>query len=141
MTVRVYNSVDALVDLIGRVPTRIVASVDEINMDFSDGARVSIGHDQECCEMVEVEEVAGDWDDLIGTPLLVAEKRTREEPLDPRPEDFIHDDLELWTFYTFRSVKGTVDVRFYGSSNGYYSVGVSTDFTPPPPESQFRGLH
>lgn len=92
-----------------------------LTLFFEDGSRLNFGHVQDCCEVVVIEDVNGDWEDLIGEPLLVAEERVKYGRSDY--------DHETWTFYTFRTVKGSVDVRWHGSSNGYYSESVDRWFT------------
>lgn len=78
-------------------------------------------HDQDCCESVDVEDICGDLNDLIGSPILLAEESTSE---DVAPEDR-RDDHCMWTFYKLSTNKGSVTIRWFGSSNGYYSVEVS----------------
>lgn len=75
-------------------------------------------HEQDCCESVYVEDVCGDLSDLEGTPILSASSDTNSGTND-------YDGDCQWTFYHFRTIKGTVTIRFYGTSNGYYSTGVS----------------
>ena len=84
---------------------------DEIRFEFSDGTSTLFTHEQACCENVQIEDINGDLSDLVGVPLLVAEERVESEG-------------NTWTFYTFRSIKGSVDIRWIGSSNGYYSEWV-----------------
>lgn len=87
-------------------------------------------HYQDCCESVEIDDIVGDLDDLVGSPLLMAEKVTNSGYGD---EDDWPDTLEkpkyleswTWTFYKFATMKGRVTVRWFGTSNGYYSESVS----------------
>lgn len=84
-------------------------------------------HLQDCCETVVVEDISGEIGDLIGSPILVAEGRESEEcPEGSTP----HDESNTWTFYTFRTLKGTVDIRWHGSSNGYYGESVYESWEP-----------
>lgn len=79
----------------------------------TDKGKFKMYHDQECCESVYVEEVHGDMNDLLSTPILVAEERINES-----------SDTETWTFYELRTIEGSVTIRWYGTSNGYYSETV-----------------
>lgn len=71
-------------------------------------------------------DIAGDLNDLIGTPLLLAEEITNEQNVNPEgvkiPE---YQESFTWTFYKLATIKGSVTLSWYGSSNGYYNESVS----------------
>ena len=105
----------------------------EIIFICSDGSKYRMYHSQDCCESVEVEEVIGDKDDLIGNEIIIAEENTNAEG----PRLGKYDDSYTWTFYKLATKKGYVDIRWYGSSNGYYSEDV--DFVKIAEETQNKG--
>ena len=41
------------------------------------------------------------------------------------------DDSFTWTFYRFATARGYVTIRWYGSSNGYYSEEVTFEEVVP----------
>ena len=88
-----------------------------IVFERSDGEVFKFHHVQDCCESVYIESVVGDLDYLMGAVIEVAEERC---------ESGESGDYEsyTYTFYAFRSIKGSVDVRWNGHSNGYYSEAV-----------------
>jgi hypothetical protein len=96
--------------------------VESIDFETADGQRYRMWHSQDCCESVTIDDVIGDLQDLVGSPLTMAEESTN--CTDPRPNPDERDDSFTWTFYRFATVKGYVTIRWYGSSNGYYSESV-----------------
>ena len=70
-------------------------------------------HQQSCSEEVYIESIVGDLNDLVGSPILVAECTYRYSDASNKSE--------IWTFIKFATNKGWVDIRFFGTSNGYYS--------------------
>lgn len=105
--------------LLARVIDRIENNGDEITFFCNNGRIFKMFHQQDCCEVVSVEEIIGDLNDLIGTPIILAEERTQ------RDTDAVESGT--WTFYEFRTIKGSVTIRWYGASNGYYSEEVTID--------------
>ena len=91
---------------------------DNIVFVTEDGGAYQMHHEQSCCESVDIEDIAGDLDDLIGAPILVAEERTSEGTTDEGYNSY------TWTFYELRTIKGSVTIRWYGTSNGDYSERV-----------------
>lgn len=97
---------------------------EEIHFIVDDFSKYKLYHSQDCCETVVVEDVAGDLNDLVGSPILVAEERSQDTP----PEGCENgDESNTWTFYELATNKGSVTIRWHGSSNGYYSESVYFD--------------
>ena len=110
--------------LLGKTLKRIDNREDEIEFETTEGQVYLMHHNQDCCESVTVEEIVGDLNDLIGMPILLAEEATNSD--DPPKEGA--DDSYTWTFYKIATNKGYATIRWFGSSNGYYSESV--DFDP-----------
>lgn len=87
-------------------------------------------HEQDCCESVYLEDIAGIPTAMRGERILLAEDVSSADhplsdatttPTDPDP----NGDVEDWTFYKLATLSGYATLRFIGSSNGYYSTSVS----------------
>jgi hypothetical protein len=128
--------------LMGKTLTRIeVNTLDAVMMFYAESGEVyKMHHQQDCCESVQIEDITGDLDDLIGSPILIAEERSS-------PHASVVDavaarlgekrgpaDSETWTFYEIGTFKGRVTIRWYGASNGYYSESVSFELMENPDE-------
>ena len=82
-------------------------------LENEDGAFVFF-HSQECCEHVYIADIVGDLSDLMNAPIKFYDESSSKE-----------GDSTTWTFYKFGTQKGWVDVRWCGTSNGYYSEKVN----------------
>jgi hypothetical protein len=119
----IVNTQKGMAQMIGKTFVKVSGSVGSDGMMFetAQGERFMFAHSQDCCESVDINDIVGDLQDLVGEPLLVAEEVQGETPV-----DFVERDHEsvTWTFYKFATRKGYVDVRWLGESNGYYSESV-----------------
>lgn len=87
------------------------------------GGEHRLYHSQNCCENVMVEDITGNLSDLENSPILFAEESSSDTP--PEGDDRRLYDSNEWTFYRISTIKGSVTIRWYGTSNGYYSTSVS----------------
>lgn len=101
----------------GQTITNVFSSSDEIRFTTSEGYEYRMFHDQACSESVNIESIVGDLSDLIGQEIILAEERVSSEE-----GEYGHF---TWTFYTIRTLKTSIDIRWYGESNGYYSETVT----------------
>ena len=124
---------EILAGLIGRTIQKIeglTRESEEAVFFMDDGGKVTFYHGQDCCEIVRIEDVCGDAEDLIGSPITQAEEAISEDPTPVDPFSNVKceidcEDSQTWTFYKFATVKGSVTVRWLGQSNGYYSEDVN----------------
>lgn len=92
---------------------------EEIVFTAQDGRKWRMYHYQNCCESVRVEDICGDLSDLTGASIMEAEEVSSYKG--PKPE---YAESYTWTFYKFRTIKGSVTIRWLGESNGHYSESV-----------------
>lgn len=109
-------------DLKGKIISNI--SVDknknEIYFSTNDLRKFKMYHEQDCCESVTIEDICGiPLNEHVGHQILVAEVRTNEGEIEDSWETF------TWTFYELATIKGNTTIRWYGTSNGYYSERVN----------------
>lgn len=112
-------------DLLGRTLAAITGQVGDDSMIFTttDGRQYRLFHARDCCEDVAIEDINGDLGDLVGSPIVVAEESASgDNPPGIKVPEF--QDSFTWTFYKLATAKGYVTIRWYGSSNGYYSESV-----------------
>lgn len=116
-------------DLVGQTLSliKIVDGYDGDEMVFTlhNGKEYKLYHNQDCCENVRIEDVVGEINDLIDSPILMAEEVScyNETPDDILEK--VRSESFTWTFYKLATIKGYVTIRWLGTSNGYYSESVS----------------
>lgn len=120
------KKIEQFSDLIGETLKSVKGEVggDEIIFELEDGREFRLYHSQDCCESVYVESVVGNLLlELVGSPLVVADESVGEDPEGYEAEKYC--ESYTWTFYRLMTASASSVIRFYGTSNGYYSESVS----------------
>ena len=105
-------------ELLGKTIIHIHKTEDTLLFFCADGTKYIQFHYQECCESVTLEDICGELGDLLASPILQAEEEGQEFSVGA------HENSSTWTFYKLATIKGSVTLRWYGTSNGYYSENV-----------------
>ncbi len=106
-------------DFKGLVFTSVVGleeQSEEVIFTSSCGREFKMYHQQDCCESVYVSDVCGDTFDLVGADVVSAEERAIKSETDC--------GTMTATFYDIQTTSGSVNIRWNGESNGYYSESV-----------------
>lgn len=117
---------DAFVRLIGQTITAIGWDGESLHIVTPTGS-LRMGHDRLPCEEIDLEDVIGDPAALIGEICTLAEE------VDNSDAPLRDAESYTWTFYRFATMHGDVVLRWFGTSNGYYSASVNVawvDATP-----------
>ena len=119
------NNEITIKSLLGKTIVRCDAKVgvERFELETSTGEVYRMYHSQDCCESVYLEDICGEIQDLIGSPILQAEESCNSKE-NPSGFDTQYQDSFTWTFYRLTTMKGQVVLRWYGSSNGCYSESV-----------------
>lgn len=106
-------------DLTGEILRKVVGEIGSTIMRFEtlDGKKYVMQHYQDCCEDVEIADICGDLSDLLYSPILSAYESSNSDTSG-------RYDSGTWTFYHLQTAKGSVVIRWLGTSNGYYSEDV-----------------
>lgn len=101
------------------------AGQDEMTVREVGGRTFRFYHEQECCESVGIYDVQGPLRHLLYSEILdVAETIDRENyPPDVKSPHRV--ESFTWTTYRITTARGTVTIRWFGESNGYYGESVT----------------
>jgi hypothetical protein len=97
---------------------------DYVSVKTKEGKEYQWCYHDDCCAKCSIEDITGDVEDVIGSEILLAEEVSQKELKESDEGSF------TWTFYKLSTIKGSITVRWYGSSNGYYSESVSFEDMP-----------
>lgn len=108
--------------LLGKTLMNVTVDKDNDSITFTTDTNevFKLEHTQDCCEHVYIESITGDIADLLNVPILSSEHVSSDNHSDYD----CTEDSTTWTFYKLATIKGYVDIRFCGTSNGYYSESV-----------------
>jgi len=125
--------------LIGKTLKEVKQTNNEIIFTLEDDTQYKMFHLQDCCESVGIDDIDGDLQDLVGSPITQSEsvsnpefeanwgsafKEDKEWGGKQNDKGNYYPESHTWTFYKLATIKGYVTIRWFGESNGYYSESV-----------------
>lgn len=92
-----------------------------VKVTLESRAYIRFIHHFECCEMVGLEDRLPELQALVGD-LFVGVEEVSNDHVDP------NDPNGEWYFYNVTTQKSEAQLRFYGTSNGYYGTEVNVEY-------------
>lgn len=110
-----YSGRIAFAKLIGKTfaSVDVVGRNEILRFTTVGGFVLEMRYEPDCCADCRVEEISGELSDLVGSPIVFAEEVSNQSD--------VEHGSNTWTFYKIGTTKGTVTIRWFGESNGYYS--------------------
>src|SRR4030042_2799225 len=86
---------------------------EEIFFTTTEGEIYTLFYEHDCCASCGIVDIAGDLNDLIGVPILLAEEviNKNENPSGLDIPEF--QESFTWTFYKLVTIKGFVTISWY----------------------------
>lgn len=86
---KTYNGFEPeMSDFLGKTFTEIKGGIgDDVLMFICADGVFKMYHSQDCCESVNIEDITGDLQDLIGSPILIAEESTSDKNPETAKQD------------------------------------------------------
>ncbi len=100
---------------------------DVVHFDCAEGT-FTFYHEQDCCESVTLEHLDGLLPDFKPQKILRAEEKTADNEDGTDGHSRPYGDSTTWTFYDIQTEQMDISMRWFGSSNGYYSESVYLKF-------------
>lgn len=116
------RKINSLNDLFGRKIESVEGCYKGSNfmkIKFTDGISV-VFQPSNLCANVEIDDVNGDPQGMVGHLIKKVEVVSNKQ-FSAKDE---YTKNYLWTFYKFATLDGYIDIRWYGTSNGWYSEEV-----------------
>jgi hypothetical protein len=104
-------------ELVGKT----IVKLDEDGLETSDGNKYIFYHEQDCCESVGLFKMEGDVNNILNSPVILAE----EDGSEPKDFDAKYEDSYTFSNYFLETAKGRLEIYFLGSSNGYYGESMN----------------
>ena len=111
--------IESLNGLIIKTINGLEKGSEEVLFHTECGRQFKMFHQQDCCEDIHIDDICGDVEDIIGSVIVQAESRESEA------KDEEVSECGTWTFYDIWTKKGSVNIKWLGESNGYYSEDVT----------------
>lgn len=127
---------EEMAKIVGQTPVSVEGATegsDVVVIKTAEGNSLKLRYEPDCCASCSVCQVDGDIEDLIGVPLVMCEEITDGVPEHDQKTETgqgYEDESFTWTFVKLGTVKGYVTIRWYGSSNGYYSEAPTAFYEP-----------